>query len=1573
MKLATLFIFSYAFTFAHAVSAGKRFIFRQDDVEDFFHSDYSVTLMDFFMERNIGVSVGIIGSFVNGDDPVLYSALQRCVAAGSDKCALFNHGSDAAYIFGTAASVEEAKEQIQGCDTKIRSLFPGYRPQLFAPHQNSWNLNAELAVKELGYDAISASELLYSGMSWNLSSTPIQMPQHATTAAFTEENTWEGLPVSRTVSDCLTAAATDNYCVIMTHPHEFADGVYNFTMLQNLIDQLYANGFTSTNFPTVIREIKGGNPPTPSPTSGPALRKRFIFRQDDIQDFYESTEQVALLNFFMDNEISVTAGIIGNAFNGLDTTLTTALQRCAALSSDKCSLANRGSDSSYLLTSATSVTEAKAQIVAADAKIKSIFPGYSVQTFIPYQNKFNQFTLDAVKELGYDSISASTQKISGMNWDLTSNPLHLPSQVAITYYPTPSTSQAYTTNEIISVCQLAAIHHQDCVITINAHDLAAGAYSLTLLQQLVNGLKADGFSSINLATSIAEIKGIRPTTAPSATPTVTPSIKPSASPSIVPTVVPSVAPTSPVRRRFIIRQDDIQDFYESSQQVELLNYFMDNNIGVSAAIIGNAFAGEDVNLYTALRRCAALSADKCALANRGLDSSYLFSSATTVTDAKAQIAAADTKIKSLFAGYRLQTFIPYSNSWNPNTLQAVKDLGYDAISASVADMSWDRTSNPLQFPQRITTAGYSGTGVVGVSAEDIISKCNEAAFAGADCVITVNAHEFAVGVYTMTTLNQLINGLKTAGFASINFATAIAEVKGIRPTASPTAVPTAVPSATPTAIPTEVPTAVPSAAPTSPVRRRFIIRQDDIQDFYESSQQVQLLNFFMDHNIGVSAAIIGNGFAGEDAGLYTALQRCASLSADKCALANRGLDSSYLFNTAATVADAKAQIAAADIKIKSLFAGYRLQTFVPYSNSWNNNALEAVKELGYDAISASNVGMSWNLTSNPLQLPQQISTAVYNASGTIVAVKTEDIVTKCTEIAFAGADCVITVNAHEFAVGVYTLTMLQQLLGSLQAAGFSSTNFATIIGEKKGIRPTATPTMIPTAVPSMTPSVIPTFFPSFIPSVAPSAPVRRRFLFRLNDVQDFYESSQQVELLNYFMDQGLGVEAAIIGGSFGGQDIPLKTALQRCAALSSDKCALANRGPDSSFLFSNAVSVAEAKEEISVTDSKIKTLFGGYSMHLLVPYQDQWNAFTLEAAKQLGYSAVSGAIPFDATNPSSFWNTSSKPLLIPQQVTTAVYVVPTTPSTLSSSAVHSQDVKADTATETIQCITSTELLNKCNEAAFHGQDCVITVTSHEFAVGACTLTDLQALVTSLQSSGFTATNFLTLISEANGLAPTFTPTIKPSGNPTVIPTHFPSYRPAYLPSMFPAYVPSSSPSTKELQGGNGGNEGNPANPNADTSDKKDDSIFSLKHPTNATVIVIVIGSIFIAILIGLGMWSFHLYRSVKTNTKAAPVPYNYISRTSKDFELEDAYPKSHITLGADSDDIEEGKIKRCETYKSSSCGSSGVSYQDLLEEEEYLEEKYINIDLSKSSTTDEVEKYLPDSLRRSFKFDERYH
>jgi hypothetical protein len=257
--------------FSVGESVTKRFIFRQDDVEDFYHNTVQKSMVDWFIDHNVGVTIGIIAGYVAGQDTVIMDMLHRCIQQSPDKCGVFNHGWDAVYHYGAdPKSVAEAYTHLKQADDQIKVLLPGYQVEMFIPHENDYGAYALQAVKQLGYLGISASTDDYSGMAWDLTKDPMQLPQQATTGDWSDaKNDFVKVPIATTVANCNDAAARGEVCVIMTHPHEFANGQYTLTMLNDLVNTLYAAGFTSTNFHTVIYEKKGIPSPVASPVTAP--------------------------------------------------------------------------------------------------------------------------------------------------------------------------------------------------------------------------------------------------------------------------------------------------------------------------------------------------------------------------------------------------------------------------------------------------------------------------------------------------------------------------------------------------------------------------------------------------------------------------------------------------------------------------------------------------------------------------------------------------------------------------------------------------------------------------------------------------------------------------------------------------------------------------------------------------------------------------------------------------------------------------------------------------------------------------------------------------------------------------------------------------------------------------------------------------------------------------------------------------------------------------------------------------------------------------------------------------------
>jgi len=247
------------------------------------------------------------------------------------------------------------------------------------------------------------------------------------------------------------------------------------------------------------------------------------------------------------------------------------------------------------------------------------------------------------------------------------------------------------------------------------------------------------------------------------------------------------------RKRFIMRFDDVQDWYVSTTQIEIFEFFWANNISVSAGIIGNYVNGSDPNLFAVLKKCAGMSRFKCDFFNHGMDARFIFGESPSAQTSKNQILACENKIQTLFPGYFTEIMIPHQNSWNPYMLEAINEVGILGTGASIwsySNMTWNLSSRPIQMPQQTATAGYIGENDwVAVPKNISIFQCEEADALGQDCVIMMHPMEFASGNYTLAMLQDLVLTLVHQGWTSINFHTVVTEVFGTnvgRPTAMPT-------------------------------------------------------------------------------------------------------------------------------------------------------------------------------------------------------------------------------------------------------------------------------------------------------------------------------------------------------------------------------------------------------------------------------------------------------------------------------------------------------------------------------------------------------------------------------------------------------------------------------------------------------------------------------------------------------------------------------------------------------------------------------------------------------------------
>ncbi len=452
---------------------------------------------------------------------------------------------------------------------------------------------------------------------------------------------------------------------------------------------------------------------------------------------------------------------------------------------------------------------------------------------------------------------------------------------------------------------------------------------------------------------------------------------PTASPTkpLVPTLAPVLAPTPPASpvassgtKKFILRFDDVQDNYQSATQQSVIQWSMDNNLPISLGVIGGYF-GTDTALVNKVQQCLGLGTARCEVFNHGWDAQTMFGTGgKSVTEIQQIISNVDNVIRSKLNGYQPYTMVPHTNDWGPNLLQALRNLGYESISASLTKgMTFDVTTTPMQMPQQTELAYYNEAGTwVGLDVQAIISVC-EASYLDGDeaCVIMAHPQEFASGQFTVDKLKDLTDRLKARGWTSHTFRSVAAHYSPSRPTMSPITqkLPTA-PTMSPTAPKSPTASTMSPTAPqppTAPSNRQYILRLDDIQDYFLSSTQQSIIQWCMDNNMAVSLGVIG-GFFGYDSALINNVKACLTLGPNRCEVFNHGNDATNNFGTngvGAQQIQTLLQYAHNNI-VETL--GYTPTTMVPHQNSWGSNLIQTLKDMNYNIISASIKG------SEPMEL-----------------------------------------------------------------------------------------------------------------------------------------------------------------------------------------------------------------------------------------------------------------------------------------------------------------------------------------------------------------------------------------------------------------------------------------------------------------------------------------------------------------------------------------------------------------------------------------------------------------------------
>lgn len=276
----------------------------------------------------------------------------------------------------------------------------------------------------------------------------------------------------------------------------------------------------------------------------------------------------------------------------------------------------------------------------------------------------------------------------------------------------------------------------------------------------------------------------------------------------------------------------------------------------------------------------------------------------------------------------------------------------------------------------------------------------------------------------------------------------------------------------------------------------------------------------------------------------------------------------------------------------------------------------------------------------------------------------------------------------------------------------------------------------------------------FSSSVAAEGDIRpKRFMVLIKNIGRVTTSMQnleiiptQVQLLNFFMDNGYPVSAGVICDTDAAfRNLTLHDTLNRCVGLAKDKCSLFNT-PASNGDYSSPQST---EATIRQCDQNIKSYFQGYQAEAVV---SNWNIAAtkpdfIQASLNIGYLAISDISGY-TTYP---FNISTNPLQLPTQAVMG-------------------ELRSEFRSPPSWYNNSKEsILAKCLAAYQKGEDCGIVVDPEEFFWP--DFSPLKALFDYLSLNGWKFTSFHQIIGEFTpSKSPSIFPTLSPSAPPTIAAT-----------------------------------------------------------------------------------------------------------------------------------------------------------------------------------------------------------
>jgi peptidoglycan/xylan/chitin deacetylase (PgdA/CDA1 family) len=192
--------------------------FRLDDVQDHYLNDVNMEIMRVFQEKNVPLTIGIVGNLF-GQDKTLVSFIKNRINVNPE-LAISNHGWN--HEDFRRFNINDQELLLKRTNDKIYEAL-GILPSIFIAPFNVFNNDTLIALRQNGIKYLSSSTDRDPGP---YASNESDMPIHFPSTAFTGTNNetyWFGLTHQDTNSQIDKSIEKYGFAVVEMHPYEYSN------------------------------------------------------------------------------------------------------------------------------------------------------------------------------------------------------------------------------------------------------------------------------------------------------------------------------------------------------------------------------------------------------------------------------------------------------------------------------------------------------------------------------------------------------------------------------------------------------------------------------------------------------------------------------------------------------------------------------------------------------------------------------------------------------------------------------------------------------------------------------------------------------------------------------------------------------------------------------------------------------------------------------------------------------------------------------------------------------------------------------------------------------------------------------------------------------------------------------------------------------------------------------------------------------------------------------------------------------------------------------------------------------